>query len=329
MDKPLLQVVNLHKRFRLRGRLGQHAQTLYAVNGVSLDVAEREVFCIVGESGCGKSTLARIIAGLLPPTEGSVYFKNTRVDNLSAHARRPYRRNLQMIFQNPQESLNPRMTVRQMLEEALRFHFPNLSRDEREAQMHKAMEDTGLPADALARYPHQFSGGQRQRISIARALIVRPQCIIADEPIAALDVSVQAQILNLLADLRDEHGLAYFFITHDLSVVERFGQRVAVMYLGAVCETATAKQLFATPHHPYTRTLLDAAPRIGKPFTPAAAGGEVPSPINRPSGCLFHPRCPHANDRCRQEEPQLLPHPATPDDATAAVACHAIHERRL
>ena len=319
----LLKVDDVHKHFHLRARLGESAKTLRAVNGVSLRVRRREVFCVVGESGCGKSTLARVIAGLYSPSAGAVYYDGRRVDNLSPAKRRPFRRALQMVFQNPQESLNPRMTVRQTLEEPLRFYFAELSADERMTRMQSALRNTGLSSDALTRYPHQFSGGQRQRISIARALIGQPQCIIADEPIAALDVSVQAQILNLLIDLQEQHGLAYFFITHDLSVVERFGHQVAVMYLGAVCEQASAATLFAKPRHPYTRILLEAAPRIGKPFVGAKLEGEVPSPLSAPSGCAFHPRCPSANDRCKRETPALQ------DFDGARIACHAVEEGRL
>lgn len=318
----LLAVEHVIKRFRSGGQFSRDQRTVTAVAGVSLTVAAGEVFCLVGESGCGKSTLAQLITGLQTPDAGAVYFDGARVDHLSAAARRPYRRVLQMIFQNPQASLNPRMTVRQTLAEALAFHFPDQSAAAREETMLTALRETGLEADALARFPHQFSGGQRQRISIARALIVQPRCIIADEPVAALDVSVRAQILNLLTDLGASHGLAYFFITHDLSVVENFGNRAAVMYLGTIVETATCRELFARPRHPYTQILLEAAPKIGKPLATAALPGEPPSPLSAPSGCPFHPRCPHADDRCRREKPQLIKFGN--GDATQAVACHKV-----
>lgn len=314
----LLAAHHLVKRYPL----GAH--TVHAVNDVSIALAPARVHCIVGESGCGKTTLARLLIGLAAPDAGEVIFQNTRLDNLSPAARRPYRRAMQMIFQNPYESLNPRMTVAQTLQEALRFHFPALSAADRTARAEQALTDTGLRADALPRYPHQFSGGQRQRISIARALIVEPACLIADEPVAALDVSVQAQILNLLSDLRTAHALAYFFITHDLAVVEHFGDHVSVMYLGALCETAPCALLFTRPRHPYTRILLDASPKLGHPLRPPKQSGEPPSPLNLPTGCRFHPRCPHADTRCKTETPTLR---TTPDGAQ--IACHAIEEGRL
>ncbi|MGI9296461.1 MAG: ABC transporter ATP-binding protein [Gammaproteobacteria bacterium] len=321
IDAPLLRVRNAVKHFRGGGEFGRGA-VARALNGVSLEVRAGEVFCVVGESGCGKSTLARVIVGLHSPTSGEVYFDGARMDDLPPRKRRRFRRELQMVFQNPHGSLNPRMTAGEMLEEALRFHFPKT--EDRRGKIAAALEATGLSADAAARYPHQFSGGQRQRISIARALIVAPRCIVADEPIAALDVSVQAQILNLLADLRRSRRLAYLFITHDLSVVEHFGDRAAVMYAGKICEVARVAPLFARPRHPYTRVLLDAAPRIGKPFAPATKRpGEPPSPLNIPSGCAFHPRCPHAAERCRRE----IPEPLAVGDAV--VACHAVSEGRI
>lgn len=302
---------------------GSGGQTLCAVNDVSLDLQPGEVLCLVGESGCGKSTLARVLIGLHAPTGGEVYFQGTRIDQLGDKQRQPFRRAIQMIFQNPYESLNPRMTIRQTLLEALRCHFPGLSAEDCRQRMETALQETGLAADALTRYPHQFSGGQRQRLSIARALIVQPQCIIADEPVAALDVSVQAQILNLLGDLRTEHRLAYLFITHDLSVVEHFADRVIVMYLGAISETASCRELFSRPRHPYTQILLQASPAIGKPLAPPQLSGEPPSPLALPAGCTFHPRCPHAGERCRREIPLLH---AQGEHYTA---CHAVNEGRL
>ncbi len=320
VEAPLLRAENVAKHFLGGGEFARR-EKVRALNGVSLAVRAGEAFCVVGESGCGKSTLARVIAGLHAPDSGAIYFDGARIDNISARRRRRFCRALQMIFQNPHGALNPRMKVGEMLAEALRFHFPKESGRRQKAAA--ALEATGLAADALERYPHQFSGGQRQRISIARALVTAPRFIIADEPIAALDVSVQAQILNLLAELRRARGLAYLFITHDLSVVEHFGDRVAVMYLGRICETAACAELFARPRHPYTRILLDAAPKIGKPPRPVRAAGEPPTPLNIPSGCPFHPRCPHAFSRCKTEIPILRA------DGESAVACHAAEEGRI
>lgn len=319
-DKPLMRTEDLVKHFAGGGEFARGAQ-VRALNGVSVLIRPGEVFCVVGESGCGKSTLARVIAGLHQPTSGEVWFDGERVDNLSARARRRVCRTMQMVFQNPHGSLNPRMKIGDMLNEALRFHFPG--QGGRQDKIVAALEATGLSADAAHRYPHQFSGGQRQRVSIARALIVQPRFIIADEPIAALDVSVQAQILNLLADLRQARSLAYLFITHDLSVVEHFGDRVAVMYLGQVCESATAAELFRRPRHPYTQILLQAAPKIGKPLVAAKLPGEPPTPLDIPAGCPFHPRCPHAQERCRREPPTLQ------SAGEAQVSCHAVSEGRI
>ena len=320
-DSPLLRAENVVKHFRGGGEFGR-GEIARALNGASVSVMPGEVFCLVGESGCGKSTLARVIMGLDSPTAGEVYFDGARIDNLSARKRRRFCRELQMVFQNPHGSLNPRMTAGEMLEEALRFHFPKTQN--RREKIVAALEATGLSADAAGRYPHQFSGGQRQRISIARALIVAPRFIAADEPIAALDVSVQAQILNLLSDLRRARKLAYLFITHDLSVVEHFGDRAAVMYAGKICEESIVASLFARPRHPYTRILLDAAPQIGKPFSPSPKRvGEPPSPLRIPSGCAFHPRCPHADSRCKREIPPLL------SAGDSLVACHAVSEGRI
>ncbi|MGI9306147.1 MAG: ABC transporter ATP-binding protein [Gammaproteobacteria bacterium] len=319
-EYPLLRVKDARKHFVGGGEFSRTA-VVRALNGVDLDVRESEVVCVVGESGCGKSTLARVIAGLHKPSGGEVHFDGVRIDHLSARKRRRFCRDLQMIFQNPQGALNPRMKIGAMLAEALRFHFPQ-ERGWREKSA-ATLEATGLAADALERYPHQFSGGQRQRISIARALIVAPRFIIADEPVAALDISVQAQILNLLAELRRARRLAYLFITHDLAVVEHFADRAAVMYLGRVCELSPAAPLFARPRHPYTRILLDAAPAAGKPLRAAKLPGEPPTPLNIPPGCPFHPRCPHADARCRREMPLLK------TAGESQTACHAVEEGRI
>ena len=324
-DAPLLVAEGVEKRFVGGGEFSGRRTVVRALNGVSLAIRRGEIFCVVGESGCGKSTLARVILGLVRPDAGRVFFDGRRVDNLPERQRRRFRRRMQMIFQNPQASLNPRMRAGQILAEALRFHFPGLSNAEVSARVVAALEATGLDASAMPRRPHEFSGGQRQRVSIARALIVEPELVAADEPVAALDVSVQAQILNLMSDLRKERGLSYLFITHDLSVVEHFGARAAVMYLGAVCETASCAELFASPRHPYTRMLLDSAPRLGR-ARPADAEkiGEPPSAAELPSGCAFASRCPHAREKCRREIP-----PSIPLGESRTVACHAVAEGRV
>lgn len=324
-ESPLLEVSGVEKRFVAGGEFSARQTIIRALNGVSLAIRRGEIFCVVGESGCGKSTLARVILGLIPPDSGNINFDNQRVDHLPERQRRRFRRRMQMIFQNPQASLNPRMTAGQILAEALRFHFPKLSTREVNSRVTTALQDTGLDDSAIPRRPHEFSGGQRQRVSIARALIVQPELVIADEPVAALDVSVQAQILNLMSDLRAERKLSYLFITHDLSVVEHFGARAAVMYLGAVCETAPCKELFANPRHPYSQMLLESAPRLGRPPRKDDAGiGEPPSAAKLPSGCAFASRCPHARDICRQQQP-----PSVPLGHERIVACHAVAEGRI
>ena len=324
-EKPLLAVEQVEKHFVVGGEFSGQQAVVRALNGVSLSIRRGEIFCVVGESGCGKSTLARVVLGLIQPNAGKVFFDGKRVDNLPEGERRRFRRRMQMIFQNPQASLNPRMRAGQTLAEALRFHFPGLSAAEVSARVVAALEATGLDASAIPRLPHEFSGGQRQRVSIARALIVEPELVVADEPVAALDVSVQAQILNLMSDLRKARGLSYLFITHDLSVVEHFGARAAVMYLGMVCETAPCAELFASPRHPYSRTLLDSAPRLGRaPRADDEGIGEPPSPANIPSGCAFASRCPHAREKCRREIP--LPISVGKNQI---VACHAVAEGRI
>ncbi len=324
---PLVEVCDISKTFRTGGQFaGSKSAVIHALNGVSLRVYPAEVFCVVGESGCGKSTLAQVIAGLHRPDSGEVLLDGKRIDNLSEKARRPHRRAVQMIFQNPDASLNPRMTVKQTLTEVARFHFPQKTPAEALDDAAEALADTGLSADALPKYPHQFSGGQRQRLSIARALIAKPRFVIADEPVAALDVSVQAQILNLLGELRARQQLAFLFISHDLSVVRAFGDRAAVMYLGRVCEESPCDELFSAPRHPYSKTLLAAAPAIGKPLPQAASSTkEQPSPDDLPSGCFFHPRCPNAAANCQMPPPPKLQQ-ITP---TRKAACHAITEGRI
>ncbi len=307
------------------GRPTLTTTTVKAINGVSLDIAQGEILSVVGESGCGKSTLGRTVLGLYPPTSGEIFFRGDRIDNLSHAAMLPFRRKMQMVFQDPYASLNPRMTVRQILEEPTHFHFPNLSTAEVQDKVAAVMQQVGVDPAWAGRFPHEFSGGQRQRISIARALMVDPEFIVADEPISALDVSIQAQILNLIMDCQERFGLTYMFITHDLSVVEHISTRVAVMYLGTLCELASRDNLYAQPLHPYSRALLSAIPKLGsKGFGHIRLKGEVPTPINLPTGCVFHTRCPHAADRCRQEIPVLRP-----QVNGSQVACHGLEEGRI
>lgn len=324
-DASLMKVSDLRVHFPVPvGFLSREKPVVHALNGVSIDIVRGEAFCLVGESGCGKTTLGRTIVGLVSPTQGEIAYDGTRLDKLKGKALLPYRRRMQMIFQNPYASLNPRMTVQKTLEEPLRFHRPELSEAEVREHSERVMISVGNDPGWGSRYPHEFSGGQRQRISIARALMVDPEFIVADEPVSALDVSVQAQVLNLMMKVQRERQLTYLFITHDLSVVQHFGTRVAVMYLGTVCELATPKELFAKPHHPYSQLLLSAIPKLGrKTFVPVKVPGEVPSPIQLPPGCVFHGRCPHANDRCRIEVPELKPY------GKVQVACHAVEEKRL
>jgi peptide/nickel transport system ATP-binding protein len=279
---------------------------------------------LVGESGCGKSTLGRTILRLVEATSGTIRFEGRDITQLSQRELRPIRRRMQIIFQDPYGSLNPRMTVRSALGEALRVHGIVRDAAEEDSALRQLLSRVGLRDEALDRYPHEFSGGQRQRIGIARALAVRPSFIVADEPVSALDVSIQAQIVNLLMDLQDELGLTYLFIAHDLKLVEHVSHEIAVMYLGRIVELAEKALLFARPRHPYTRMLLDAIPDIhmsGRSRTPVQ--GEVPNPLNPPRGCAFHPRCPHANERCRVERPQLL------RIEGVRVACHAVAEGRI
>jgi len=332
----LVDIRGLEKKFDLSGglleqisfkggRFHRKQEAVHAINGVDLQVQKGEALCVVGESGCGKSTVARTVMGLLSPSAGEIHYDGQRIDNLDGKEVLPYRRKMQMIFQNPYASLNPRMTIQQTLEEPIRFHQPDASESQIRDKVQDVMESVGIDPDWGSRFGHEFSGGQRQRIAIARALAVDPEFIVADEPISALDVSIQAQVLNLLMEAQESRNLTYLFITHDLAVVEHFGTRVAVMYLGRVCELADTRTLFNTPRHPYTQALLSAIPKLedDRP-NHIRLQGEVPTPVQLPSGCVFHGRCPYANDRCRQEIPQLI---AT--DGGAQVACHAVEEGRL
>jgi len=297
----LLQVDDLKTHFRSRHGGG----TVYAVDGVSLTLRRGETLGVVGESGCGKSTLGRSILRLIEPTSGRILFDGQDLRTLDARALRALRREMQMVFQDPYASLDPRMKVGAIIEEPLVVHGIGDRRERRE-RVARLLEVVGLPPDAAGLYPHEFSGGQRQRIGIARSIAVNPKLVVADEPVSALDVSIQAQVLNLLADLRAELGLSYIFIAHALAVVEHISDRVAVMYLGRIVEAARAEDLYARPSHPYTQALLQAIPRAEVGARPARAtlSGELPNPERPPAGCPFHPRCPKVLPQCASVVPE-------------------------
>ncbi|HEY8352942.1 MAG TPA: dipeptide ABC transporter ATP-binding protein [Sphingomonadales bacterium] len=320
-NAPLLEVRDLRVHFPIRtGGLfrPQHA-LLKAVDGISFDLDAGETLAIVGESGCGKSTLGRAILRLVTPTSGRVLWQGEDLASLDAPAMRKRRRDLQIVFQDPMASLDPRMTVGEILAEPLRALEPGLARAERRARVAEMLDRVGLDPAMVNRYPHEFSGGQCQRIGIARAMILRPKLVICDEPVSALDVSVQAQILDLLRDLQRDFGLSYIFISHDLAVVQEISRRVMVLYLGRVMEIAPSDAFYRRPLHPYARALLDAVPvpDPGLGRRPPPIAGDLPSPMNPPSGCVFRTRCPHATERCAAVTPAL-------EDAGDGrrVACH-------
>jgi oligopeptide/dipeptide ABC transporter ATP-binding protein len=314
--EPLLAVSGLETHFPVRkGLMRRQVGSVRAVDGVSFAITKRQTLGLVGESGCGKTTVGRSILRLVEPTGGSVRFAGTDVRATHGSALAALRRRMQIVFQDPYGSLNPRMTIRAILEEGLVIHRLGTAA-ERLERMQRALERTGLTAAALGRYPHEFSGGQRQRIAIARALVLEPEFLVLDEPVSALDVSIQAQVVNLLVELREQLGLTYLFISHDLSVVEYLADEVAVMYLGRIVEHAAADALYRAPLHPYTRALFSAVPRIdpARRSRRIVLTGDVPSPARPPPGCRFHPRCPLAERVCREVDP-----PAT------VVAGHTVH----
>jgi oligopeptide/dipeptide ABC transporter ATP-binding protein len=324
-DRPILRVEQVVKYFSVgsQGRFGGKKEVVKAVDGVTFDVRRGETLGLVGETGCGKSTLARCITRLYDLTSGVVDFDGQDISRLGRRRLRPHRQKMQMIFQDPYGSLNPRRRVGSIIGDPFAIYGQGDGK-ERTIKVKALMEQVGLNPEHYNRFPAEFSGGQRQRIGVARALALRPQLMVCDEPVSALDVSIQAQIINLLADLQTELGLTYIFIAHDLSVVRHVSDRIAVMYLGRIVELAETEDLYARPRHPYTKALLSAAPVAD----PDGAGqrqqilltGDVPSPINPPSGCHFRPRCPRAQDRCRRDDPVLTVTPL--DRPSHAVACH-------
>lgn len=316
MNTPVIEMRDVHKRFvstpdllqKVVGAIAREpaqTRTVHAVNGVSLQIHKGEVLGLVGESGCGKSTLGRVVAGLHPATEGQLFYQGREVSALTGKDKLAYTLGVQMVFQDPQASLNPRQKLSQILGEALQVHRLAPA-SEVPARVDAALAEVGLASEYRSRLPHQISGGQRQRIGIARALMVTPDFLVCDEPVAALDVSIQAQVINLFMDLRAQRGLTYMFISHDLGVVRHISDRVAIMYLGKIVEMAPTAEIFSHAQHPYTQALLAEVPDVARRkrvFMPIK--GEIPSPLNPPSGCTFHPRCPHAMERCKQEVPVL------------------------
>ncbi len=319
---PLLKLQDVHVHFPISQGLLKPPLQLKAVNGVSLEVEPGTTLGIVGESGCGKSTLARAILGIHPPTAGRIWLGSEELTGKSAAQMRAMRKRMQIVFQDPLASLNPRMTIGEAIAEPLRVYYPEMSAADRKRKVQATMEKVGLLGNQINRYPHEFSGGQCQRAGIARALVVEPELLLCDEPVSALDVSIQAQIVNLLMDLKQDMGLTMLFIAHDLSVVRHISDRVMVMYLGKVAEQAERDALYGKPAHPYTQGLIASVPvpdpKIERAKQQAPLTGDLPSPLKPPSGCSFRTRCPLAQARCKQETPELRPH----HGGAGAVACH-------
>lgn len=308
-EKKLVEVRGLTKEFKLSsGIWGKNRGVVHAVTDVSLDIYEGETLALVGESGCGKSTLGRLILNLIEPTAGTVTFDGKELQQLRAEELRQMRKEMQIIFQDPYASLNPRWTIGDIVAEPLVTHGIYKTKAETTARVEELLKKCGIRPEFINRFPHQFSGGQRQRVGIARALALNPRLIVCDEPVSALDVSIQAQVLNLLGDLQKELNLTYLFISHDLSVVRHLSDRVCVMFLGKTCEIGETRDVYESPQHPYTKFLLEAVPKPDPALRKEDKNmltGEIPSPVNPPSGCRFHTRCPYATQRCVQEEPQL------------------------
>jgi oligopeptide/dipeptide ABC transporter ATP-binding protein len=322
VGEPIMEISDLHKHFPIRaGFFARQVGAVKAVDGVSFDVLRGETLGLVGESGCGKSTTARLLLRLMPPTSGSIKFEGREIAGLSGGPLKTLRRDMQMIFQDPYSSLNPRKTVGSIISDPFVIHGLLPDRRQRKQAVQELMDVVGLNPEHYNRYPHEFSGGQRQRIGVARALALKPKLIVADEPVSALDVSIQAQVLNLLRELQRELGLTLIFIAHDLSVVRHMCDRVAVMYLGRIVELASSDQLYAHPRHPYTGALMSAVPvadpKLAKTKRRQVLGGDVPSPTNPPQACRFHTRCWKAQELCRQEDPVL-----DGKDGGNLAACH-------
>ncbi|WP_421847461.1 peptide ABC transporter ATP-binding protein [Marinomonas sp.] len=326
----ILKAENLKQHYHVKQGLFKSDAVVKAVDGISFDLEKGKTLAVVGESGCGKSTLGRMLTMIETPTSGKLAHLSEDLLTLSADAQAKLRQKIQIIFQNPYGSLNPRKKIGAILEEPLVINT-KLSKAERKEKALTIMAKVGLKTEHYDRYPHMFSGGQRQRIAIARGLMLDPNVIVADEPVSALDVSVQAQVLNLMMDLQEEFGLSYVFISHDLSVVEHIADDVMVMYLGKVVEQGTREQLFENPKHPYTLALLSSTPQLSpdKRRVRIKLQGELPSPLNPPSGCAFHGRCSYANDRCKTETPLLRLDDQAEQEQGHMIACHAVEENRI